>query len=269
MKRAVVAAAMPWLLAASLSEAADLEGRVTRIENILENQRGSDLLLQMQRLQADVQLLRGTVEQLQFDLQALQRQQRDQYLDLDARLRDRAPGAAAPPPAPARGAAPDPAGNGRPSDALLTPRQPAAAGGTGQQGAPAPGRPAGEREAYRDAFDLLKQRRYEEAIAAFDNLLARYPDGELSDNARYWLGEAHYVKRDYAAALDEFRRVVDDHPGSPKAAGSMLKIGYIQDEQEDWQRARETLEGLTRKFPDSTESRLARSRLERMSREGH
>ena len=62
---------------------------------------------------------------------------------------------------------------------------------------------------------------------------------------------------------------MDDHPGSPKAAGSMLKIGYIQDEREDWQRARETLEGLTRKFPDSTESRLARSRLERMSRDGH
>ena len=49
----------------------------------------------------------------------------------------------------------------------------------------------------------------------------------------------------------------------------MLKIGYIQDEQQDWPGARATLEGLMAKFPDSTEARLAKGRLERMAREGH
>jgi tol-pal system protein YbgF len=126
-----------------------------------------------------------------------------------------------------------------------------------------------EREAYREAFDLLKQRRYDDAAAAFRALLSRYPRGELADNARYWLGETYYVKRDYAAALAEFQRVLDDYPLSPKVAGSMLKIGYIQDERKEWPRARTTLERLIDKFPDSTEARLAQGRLERMARDGH
>ena len=70
-------------------------------------------------------------------------------------------------------------------------------------------------------------------------------------------------------ALAEFRRVLSDYPVSPKIPGAMLKIGYIQDERKDWTDARSTLQQLTEKFPDSTEARLAKGRLERMARDGH
>jgi tol-pal system protein YbgF len=271
MRRALALAAGFCLLTPLSAFAADLEGRVTRLENILENQRPSDVLLQIQRLQAEIQLLRGMVEQQQFDLEDLQRKQRDQYLDLDGRLR--AAGSVAPP---ADTEAPGVQGQGPArGDAILAPREPrAGAGGRASEAGPgptaAPGtdRPTGEREAYRSAFDLLKQRRYDEAVAAFNGLLARYPNGDLADNARYWLGEAYYVKRDHSAALAEFQRVLEDYPLSPKAAGSMLKIGYIQDDQRDWEKARATLEGLIARFPDSTEARLAQGRLERMARDG-
>jgi tol-pal system protein YbgF len=278
MRAAITLAAGLGLLTPALTTAADLEGRVTRIENILENQRGSDLLLQIQRLQAEIALLRGTVEQQKFDLEVLQRQQKEQYLDLDGRLR--ALGGAQAPPAPAqRSSVPGDAPAA--GDAMLMPRSQSSAAPAGRataSGAASPdlalpppegrGRDA-EREAYREAFDLLKQRRYDDAAAAFRALLSRYPRGELADNARYWLGETYYVKRDYAAALAEFQRVLDDYPLSPKVAGSMLKIGYIQDERKEWPRARTTLERLIDKFPDSTEARLAQGRLERMARDGH
>jgi tol-pal system protein YbgF len=139
--------------------------------------------------------------------------------------------------------------------------------GTGSQSGSAG--PAGEKDAYRTAFDLLKQRRYDEAIRAFEGLLARYPDGEYADNARYWLGETNYVKRDYNAALTQFQRVLANYPLSPKVPSAMLKIGYIHYDQSDWQRARTTLQDVAKKYPDSTEARLAESRLDRMTREGH
>ena len=125
-----------------------------------------------------------------------------------------------------------------------------------------------EKEGYRNAFNLLKQRRYDEAVRAFEGLLASYPNGEFSDNARYWLGETNYVKLDYRAALKDFQRLVQDYPLSPKVPGAMLKIGYIQDEQNNPGRARETLRTLTEKFPKTTEARLARGRLDRMARRG-
>ena len=261
------------LLAPTLGGAADLEGRVTRLENILANQRSSDLLLQIQRLQQEVQQLRGQIERQTYEIDTLKKQQREHYMDLDARLRGKSGGAAPAAEAP-------PAGGRRGMEASLPPATPSGAPGAAAQagGSRKPdlslpsaetARSQSEQEAYRNAFDLLKQRRYDDAVRAFEDLLTVYPKGEFADNARYWLGETNYVKRDYAAALNDFQRVVSDYPLSPKVPGAMLKIGYIQDEQKDWQNARNTLQDVTRKFPDTTEARLAQSRLERMAREGH
>jgi tol-pal system protein YbgF len=261
-------------LVAPILPAADLEGRVTRIENILNNQRSSDLLLQIQRLQAEIQLLRGAMEQQRFDLEALKRHQKEQYLDLEARLRGQGSGGPPEGQPPAESAA-VPAEAAQSADGTAVPKPPAETPGSppapdsAQAGAESAQPPLGERETYRKAFDQLKQRRYDEAVSSFNDLLARYPKGEFADNAHYWLGETFYVKRDYAAALSEFQQVVRSYPLSPKVAGSMLKIGYIQDEQKDRAKARATLEGLVEKFPDSAEARLAKGRLQRLTSEGN
>jgi len=209
------------------------------------DQRLSDLLLQIQRLQEEVQQLRGRMEVQQYRISTLEQQQRDQYMDLDARLRglsETAPGRAS---------------------------STGAAVASSEASAVASNPPGAEKQAYGIAFDLLKQRRYEDAAAAFEDLLARYPNGEFADNAHYWLGETNYVMHDYSAALTRFQRVLANYPLSPKVPASMLKIGYIHYDQGDWQRARETLEDVIEKFPDTSEAQLAQSRLDRMRREGH
>ena len=220
--------------------------------SIAADQRLSDLLLQMQRLQQEVQQLRGQLELQKHELSTLKRLQREQYLDLDARLQGRAP---------ASGTATTQSGDAARPQAGRASAPPALS--------PQSGVPSGEKQAYRLAFDLLKQRRYDDAIRALEDLLARYPNGEFADNARYWLGEAYYVKRDYSTALTQFQRVLANYPLSPKIPASMLKIGYIHYDQSDWQRARTALKDVANKFPDSAEARLAESRLERITREGH
>jgi len=212
---------------------------------VCADQRLSDLVLQIQRLQEEVQQLRGKIELQQYDIEILKRQQRDQYMDLDARLRGQA-GAA-----PAEGSASSAAG--------AAPVPPATASAT----------PGEEKQAYYAALDLLKQRHYEDAARGFEDLLARYPRGQFADNACYWLGEAQYVTRHYSAALTQFQRVLVDFPLSPKVPGSMLKIGYVHYDQGDWKQARKALLEVAAKFPGTDEARLAESRLERMKREGH
>lgn len=269
------------LLAAALwcgAAAADpmLEGRLARVERILENQAGSDLLLQMQQLQAEMQELRGLVEMHQFEIQKLQRQQRDQYLDIDSRLGG---GQGGPPAAPATGAGPGAAPSGGGIDvgqAALAPPAgtpappagppvPSPTGGMGIPSLPSPETTGGnERDAYSAAFELLKDRKYDEAKDAFNEVLRRYPQGQFTDNARYWLGETYYVQRNYPAALAEFDRLVQLHPNSPKVPGAMLKIGYIQYEQNAFDQARVALEQVVSSYPNSTEARLAKSRLDRI-----
>lgn len=226
-------------------------------------QRLSDLLLQIQRLQQEVQQLRGQVELQQHEISTIKRQQREQYMDLDGRLQSRSAAASSGAPGggagQAMGAGPsDPKSPGEP---VATP--PRSTSNSGSEG------PSGEKQAYRAAFDLLKQRQFDDAARAFEDLLVRYPGGEFADNARYWLGETNYVKQDYAAALTQFQRVLANYPLSPKVPSSMLKIGYIHYDQSDWPRARATLQDVAKKFPDTSEARLAESRLDRMTREGH
>jgi tol-pal system protein YbgF len=95
-----------------------------------------------------------------------------------------------------------------------------------------------ERDAYRNAFELLKDRDYDAAKKEFAAMLVRYPQGQFADNGVYWLGEIGYVNKDYAAALTHFNRLISDYPGSPKVPNAMLKLGYVYAEQQDLDQAR-------------------------------
>ncbi len=243
-------------LLSSAAAAGDLEDRVVRLERILNSQSIGDLVIQMERLRQEVQQLRGEIEVQAYNLQNVEKRQRDLYLDVDQRLNA------------IQGT--DSAGG---SVGLVAPPGVVVDSAPPEVAPPPPERvvavdPVREEAAYQEAFDLLKQRRYPESITAFQEFLARYPGGSYADNAQYWLGEANYVNRDFDVAEVEFQKVLDLYPQSPKLAGAMLKLGYIHYEKQQWTEARQILRRLMEQYPNSTEARLAAQRLEKMRQEG-
>jgi len=128
---------------------------------------------------------------------------------------------------------------------------------------------AGEKSNYQKAFNLLMDRKYDQAQKSFRAFLKRYPGSRLADNAQYWLAEANYVTRKFNTALVEFKKVVQGFPNSPKVSDALLKVGYIQYEKKQWGEARETLGALANRYPNSTASQLAKKRLDKMLSEGH
>jgi TolA-binding protein len=84
----------------------------------------------------------------------------------------------------------------------------------------------------------------------------------------YWLGEAHYVRRDYPAALAAFESMLRDYPGARKSPDAMLKIGYCQYELKRYGPARETLTRLTQEYPETPAAAEGKARLERLGTEG-
>ncbi len=239
--------------AASAQKAPSLEQRLERLERILQNQSLSDIVLQLQRMQREVQQLRGELEVQRHELNALEGRQRELYLDLDRRLGQPASTAPeAPPTTP-------PAG---PADA-----PPVAAPDVPPQTA-APGDPAREEAAYQRAFKLLQQGDYPAALTAFRAFVADYPGGSLTDNAQYWLGETSYVTRDFDTAMKEFALVLERFPNSAKVPGSLLKMGYIHYEKRQWREAKDILGQIVREYPSTTEAKLAQSRLDRIRSEG-
>lgn len=245
------------------------EERLERLERRVRSL--AEIMLRIDRLQQEMRELRGEVEVQTHAMETLKKRQRDLYLDIDQRLSQQLgssppagapagpgadlPAAAPPKPIAAPSASPARAETGTPRERTALPALRAA-------------NPAGEEKAYQGAFDLLKQGSYKESIAAFRRFLEKYPAGNYSDNAQYWLGEASYVSRDFDTALVEFEKVITMHPYSPKVPGAMLKTGFIYYEQQKWAQARDRLTELSQRYPAATESRLALKRLERMRAEG-
>ena len=91
----------------------------------------------------------------------------------------------------------------------------------------------------------------------------------MAGNAQYWLGEAYYGNRDYAAAAREFEKVRSLYPDSRKVPDASLKLGYSYYALKQWKKAREVLEEIRQVYADTPVAGLAAERLKRMKLEGH
>ena len=259
-----------WMLTAVLIggfsttlHAASVEERLERVERMLNNQSLLEMLERLDNLQQEVQQLRGQVEEQQHTISGLKERQRELYLDIDRRMsRMEREGVSASPTGNAGGAGgTTPPLTASPADApAAAPAAPVAAAANDEA------RMQQEREAYQQAFDMLRELRYAQATEAFRNFLKQYPDGRYAHIAQYWLGEAGYAQRDFRQAISDYNALLVNHPNSPKRAEAMLKMGYSHYELKEADKARAVLEQLIQEYPNSTEAGQARNLLKRINK---
>ncbi len=254
----------------------DLDARLQRIERVLANQSLLDLANELEAARSDVRSLHNDVDLLSNDLAAARKQERD----LDRRLKvlelrgtavtgPAASGAGLTGGSAAAAGGPGEAlgGTAPASAAASTPGSSAIAGPGAASGLPVAD--GGDKANYQAAFGLLKDSRYDEAIAAFQQFLRAFPDSSLADNAQYWLGEAYYVNHNFVAALAAFQGVIDRYPESRKVGDAMLKIGYCDYELKQWDLAKQVLADVVAKYADTPAGNLAKQRLDKIAAEGH
>lgn len=121
---------------------------------------------------------------------------------------------------------------------------------------------------YERAFGQLKAGRFTESARLFEDFVQQYPTHELTDNSYYWLGESHYVSRNYPLALAAFQSLEEKFPLSNKLADALLKIGYTYHELEDYTQAQSALNKVVGSFSGTSVARLAENRLNLLRREG-
>lgn len=280
---AAALAAAAFLVAPAMAQTRlSLSERVARLEQQMQGQGSGqstvELLNRLDALQAEVQDLRGQLEQQAYEIENLKKQQRDRYVDLDARL-SRMEGGAAPAalpvePGPDAAVVAPPGAPGQLTPDELSPATPpadaVAAPVAGELPALAPpsGDPADERAAYDEALGALLDGRYAESARRFAAFLQQYPDGDYADNATYWLGESYYVTQNYQVALETFQDLLSRFPDSSKAPDALLKVGYSHYELKDWPQAESVLGQVVERYPDTTAARLAQGRLRALRLEG-
>lgn len=208
----------------------------------------SELFYQLQVLQQEVQELRGMMEEQNHRLDRLARDQQEQYLDLDRRMQAlRNDGGAGGSPAGGRPAADDAFGSGG-GDAVGGAAATAAVGGS-------------ERDAYTAAFELMKQRQFEQSAQAFQALINEYPNGAYTPNAFYWLGELYLAQDENEQARQAFAQVVNLYPDHQKVPDALYKLGVAYHRLGDLQRAREYLNRVRSEYPQSSAAGLAQTYL--------
>ena len=200
------------------------------------------LMLRVQQLEADVRRLNGLLEEATQALRLLEAQSLERYVDLDRRL---ASGAAeendevagstdvAPIPAPS-----DTPASGRAVDAQ-----------------------EGEEAAYRAAYELVREREFDDAVAAFTAFLADFPFGRYAPNAHYWLGELYLVldPPDPELARQNFKLLLDQYPADPKVPDALYKLGRVQFIKGNRQRSKEYLDEVIREYPSHAAAATARA----------
>ena len=110
---------------------------------------------------------------------------------------------------------------------------------------------------YRAGLGALRDRRFEEALGAFDAFLRRAPSHPQAANARYWRAEVLYILRRYREARAAFEGYLAAHAAGRKAPDALYKLALCHRRLGDEAGARRALERLRRTSPNSVAARTA------------
>ena len=247
-----------------------LEQRLQRLEQQAAAAQPGDTNTRVESLQNQVQSLRGQIEQLTHQLELVQAQQKNQYSDLDSRITQasaaKSSGRVSVAPALSTDAAPPAVkiANKTTVKSRAEIVNSFAAKPTGSQP-----NMAEEQQIYQSAYNLIKAKKYSEAVSTLQSMLKKYPSGQFASNAHYWLGELYGLLGKSDQALTEFAAVVKTYPDSPRVSDAQLKVGLIYASELKWPDAKAALKQVISHYPGSPSARLASEQLKQIKQAGH
>lgn len=103
-------------------------------------------------------------------------------------------------------------------------------------------------------------------IDGFNTYLKSFARTDNADDAQWYIGDCYYSDGKFTEAIDAYNRVITGYPKGDRVPDAYYKMGLALAATKQPDRAREAYETLTKLFPDSDLSRLARQRLDAMAR---
>ena len=244
------------------------------------NSDGLSLLLeQNQQLRAELQALRGIVEEQGFELRKLQRDALNRYTSNDERLTALEGGA--------------PASSSLPTQAPLSPsisnsqRDVSSSVSntnnavtalesvddfvgersslnnlqtSNRRGSLQPA-VLSEQQLYQMAYDSVINSDFERSIAEFDQYMSVYPSGRFVTNAHYWKGQAYLYLERYSEAKESYEIILNRYEDSAKLADAMYGLGLAYQGLGNVTQARQLLNEIKRRFPNTGVANLADTKL--------
>lgn len=265
-------------------QSTNVEQRLQRLEQQIDNLQGNESTVRIDSLQNQVQALRGQIEELTHQLQQMQTQQKTMYTDLDNRLTQQAakpskkivPGVTEANSDTANQSDTNTKASANKSNAKIAAAK-ASKTTVGADTSADPnkksldGQPnvAEEQQIYQAAYNLIKAKKYNEAVDVLQGMLKKYPSGQFASNAHYWLGELYGLMGKNDLALNEFDTVVSTYPDSPRVSDAQLKVGLIYSAQSKWSDAKASFRKVINRYPGTASARVASEQLKQIKTSGH
>ncbi|MFT7185855.1 MAG: tol-pal system protein YbgF [Pseudohongiellaceae bacterium] len=250
------------LISSSASEPSTQAPRVYKTQSKATSA-NSELFFMLERLEQEVRYLRGMLEEQGNQIHHLERNGKNRYRDLDSRVLDlskkvssnstvESSSVSAIGSSLSTSIVPVGAKAGMSDDKVLSGVSKASAANL-----PVPSE-AQKRE-YQQAYGLIKDKSFEEAIKHLHLFIEHYPEGDLAGNAYYWLGEVYLVLPQLEQAKQAFSVVVSAFPTHRKAPDALFKLGVSYDRLQNPAKSEQYLNEVQLKFPESTAAKLAKS----------
>jgi len=213
-----------------------------------------ELLSMIEQLQQEVQGLRGLVEEQAHQIKKMRLEQRDRYIDLDRRVSGLSQR-----PVTTNSAIVSISPAVQENEIHESPVEVSSAAV-----APAVLNVKAEQASYKQAYSLIGEKKYKDAIAGLKNFLRDYPNGSLAPNAYYWMGELYIVTQDFVQAKNVLEQVVQQYPQHRKVSGATYKLATVYDRLGDSAKAKVLLKEVAARYPDSSVAKLASDYLRAM-----
>lgn len=244
----------------SNSASFSLEQRVTILERQIANL--NPLLVQVDDLQQQLQNLQGKLESQQHAVKVLEEQVRNQYLAIDKRFGQRTNNNTA--------NSAKPANVPMNANSAMSPRPLVdLSSSTKKEDSnnrksllPNSAPTAAAERAYQAAFQLLKTKQYNEAIAAFEAFNKKFPNDLNVANADYFLGQLYLLQGQADLAINFFKRFITRYSQDARVPDAMLQCGLAYFAKGDKKMAMELFEKIIQQYPDSKAAQAAQARLQ-------
>lgn len=107
-----------------------------------------------------------------------------------------------------------------------------------------------ENELYNTGLRAFNSRNYKKAIKIFTDVITRFPSGEYTDNANFWIGECFYSLGEFPSALKSYEKVLT-FKSSSKADDAQFKLGVTYNKMGQQTLAKQELDKLINRYPAS------------------
>jgi len=120
---------------------------------------------------------------------------------------------------------------------------------------------------YNDAYNSFLNNNFDAAATGFKTYLSKFPTGEMTEGAYFYLGESLYLKERWQDSALSYATLLEKFPKSARVPAARLKyaMALLKLPEDKKAEAEKYLQSVVKDFPSSQEAKTAKDYLDRLN----